>query len=70
VEIDKSHFASIVDAQLLSQMFIEIIKAFDDMSEHLHYHAHSDVVITALGAAEGSGAELRSNLVYERLLKC
>ncbi len=53
VEIDKSHFASIADAELLSGMSIEIIKAFDDMSDHLHFHQHSDAVITVLGAAEG-----------------
>lgn len=53
VEIDKSHFAAIVDPLLLTQMSIEIIKAFDDMSEHVHYHAHSDAVITVLGAPEG-----------------
>jgi mannose-6-phosphate isomerase-like protein (cupin superfamily) len=53
VEIDKSHFASIADAELLSGMSIEIIKAFDDMSEHVHFHEHSDAVITVLGAAEG-----------------
>ena len=53
VEIDKSHFASIANAELLSGMSIEIIKAFDDMSEHLHFHEHSDAVITILGAAEG-----------------
>jgi mannose-6-phosphate isomerase-like protein (cupin superfamily) len=53
VEIDKSHFASIADAELLSRMSIEIIKAFDDMSEHVHFHEHSDAVITVLGAAEG-----------------
>jgi hypothetical protein len=53
VEIDKSHFASIADAELLSEMSIEIIKAFDDMSDHLHFHQHSDAVITVLGAAEG-----------------
>lgn len=53
VEIDKSHFAAIIDSQLLSQMSIEIIKAFDDMSEHVHYHGDSDAVITVLGAAEG-----------------
>lgn len=53
VEIDKSHFASIADTELLSGMSIEIIKAFDDMSEHLHLHEHCDAVITVLGAAEG-----------------
>lgn len=53
VEIDKSHFESIVDSQLLSKMSIEIIKAFDDMPEHVHYHAHSDAVITVLGAPDG-----------------
>ena len=53
IEIDKSHFASIVDGDLLSRMSIEIIRAFDDMSEHLHYHEHADAVITVLGADEG-----------------
>jgi mannose-6-phosphate isomerase-like protein (cupin superfamily) len=53
VEIDKSHFASIADAELLRGMSIEIIKAFDDMSEHLHLHEHCDAVITVLGASEG-----------------
>lgn len=53
VEIDKSHFASIAGERVLAPMSIEIIKAFDDMSEHLHYHAHADAVITVLGADEG-----------------
>lgn len=53
VEVDKSHFALIADEQILAPMSVEIIRAFDDMSGHLHHHEHADAVITVLGTEEG-----------------
>ena len=65
VEIDKSHFASIGDAQVLAPMSFEIIRAFADMSDHQHYHAHSDAVITLLGAEEGFEDPLGCMVFYK-----
>ncbi|MGB7989480.1 MAG: hypothetical protein WCF44_08790 [Candidatus Methylophosphatis roskildensis] len=65
VEIDKSHFASIADAQVLAQMSFEIICAFQDMTDHLHYHAHSDAVITLLGADEGFEDPVGCTVLYK-----
>lgn len=65
VEVDKSHFASIADEQLLAPMSIEVIRAFDDMSEHLHHHEHSDAVITLLGADEGYEEPLGCSIFFK-----
>jgi len=46
-------------------MSIEIIKAFDDMSEHLHFHEHSDAVIAVLGAAEGYDAAIGCQVYFK-----
>lgn len=65
VEIDKSQFASIAAPQVLDPMSVEIIKAFDDMSDHLHYHAHSDAVITLLGADHGYDEPIGCTAFYK-----
>ncbi|MBK7664819.1 MAG: hypothetical protein IPJ21_14995 [Sterolibacteriaceae bacterium] len=65
VEIDKSHFASIADGQVLAPMSFEIISAFQDMSDHLHYHADSDAVITVLGADEGFEDPVGCTVLYK-----
>lgn len=53
VEIDKTQFEAIADPRDLAPISVEIISAFGDNSDHLHYHEHSDAVITLLGADEG-----------------
>jgi hypothetical protein len=53
VEIDKSQFSHLASEIELAPLSIEIIKSFDDMSDHLHYHDDADAIITILGNNEG-----------------
>ena len=53
VEVDKRQFDKICSTKELAPMSIEIIRAFDDMSDHLHYHDEAYAVTVILGKTEG-----------------